>query len=135
MIRRRLRRAVRRRVELERQPDDLPKTGLFIEPLRVTRLDSLEVESLDDGQHRVTFMVEIRDAEDKRCSDIAVDATIGGPERAATLQATTDMFGRVRFRMTGPTGRYTIELLEVAAKALDWARDAGPSAAEQVVDA
>jgi hypothetical protein len=134
VIRRRIRRAVRPRIELERQPDDLPKTGLFIEPLRVARLDALDTEEMEDGTRRVTFMVEVRDAEDKRCSDIAVDATISGPERSATVQATTDMFGRVRFRMTGPAGRYAIELLEVAAKALSWDRDAGPMGAEHVVE-
>jgi hypothetical protein len=133
VVRRRLRRAVRPHVQLERQPDDLPKTGLFVEPLRVTRLDSLEVEPMDARASRVTFMIEVRDAEDKRCSDIAVDARVTGPERAATVQATTDMFGRARFRMTGPAGPYAIELLEVAAKALAWDRDAGPTTAEALV--
>ena len=123
------RRRRRPRVTLERQPDGLPKTGLFAEPVRVTSLDALDPELVEDGRHRVTFQVEVKDAEGRRCSDLAVDARITGPERAATVQGTTDMFGRVRIRMTGPAGEYHLEVLEVAAKGLDFDRDAGPTTA------
>ena len=128
------RRRRRPRVTLERQPDGLPKTGLFAEPVRVTRLDALDPELVEDGRHRVTFQVEVKDAEGRRCSDLAVDARITGPERAATVQGTTDMFGRVRIRMTGPPGEYTLEVLEVAAKGLVFDRDAGPTTATVTVE-
>ncbi|MFU8839661.1 MAG: hypothetical protein ACNA8R_02940 [Nitriliruptoraceae bacterium] len=121
---RRLRR--RRHLTPEPQPDGLPKTGLFSEPIRVTLLESLEPETLDDGTRRVTFRLEVKDADGKRCSDLAVDARVDGPHRSATVQVTTDLFGRARIRMTGPPGRYELEVLEVAAKALRWAADEGP---------
>lgn len=133
MVLRRLRAARRQRVELERHPDDLPKAGLFAEPIRVTRLDVLDPEPRADGQVRVTFLVEVKDAEDKRCSDLAVDARVSGPERVTTVQPTTDLFGRVRIRMTGPAGTYEVEILEVAAKGLVWDADAGPRSARTVV--
>jgi hypothetical protein len=120
------RRRRRPQVTVETQPDGLPKTGLFAEPLVVTALEPLEPEHLEDGRWRVTFRVEVRDAEGKRCSDLAVDARVTGPERSATVQVTTDLFGRARIRMTGPVGRYELSLLEVAAKALRWDGEAGP---------
>lgn len=123
----------RRQVTLERQPDDLPKRGLFAEPIRITRLEALAPETLEDGRTRVTFLLEVKDADDRRCSDLAVDARVSGPERTATVQGTTDLFGRLRFRMTGPPGHYGIEVLAVAAKGLDWDADAGPTAAAQDV--
>lgn len=123
----------RRQVTLERQPDDLPKRGLFAEPIRITRLEALAPETLEDGRTRVTFLLEVKDADDRRCSDLAVDARVSGPERTATVQGTTDLFGRLRFRMTGPPGPYGIEVLAVAAKGLDWDADAGPTAAAQDV--
>lgn len=128
----RRRRAPRRGVRhvLERQPDDLPKTGLFTEPIRVTMLEPLDVEILDDGQRRVTFVVEVKDAEDKRCSNLSVEACVTGPERSRTVQGTTDLFGRLRFRMAGPPGRYHIEVTDVAAFALAWDRDASERSAE-----
>lgn len=125
-----LRRRVRRPpLTLEPHPDDLPKRGLFAEPVRLTRLDGLDIEVVDDGQLRATFLAEVKDADGKRCSDLAVQARVSGPERASTVQATTDLFGRVRFRMTGPTGSYRIEILDVAAGGLDWDRDGGPRTA------
>ena len=141
----RWRRRQRRQVQVERHPDDLPKRGLFTEPVRITRLDALQPEHLaaeaaddedvaddaraDAAQLRVTFLVEVKDAEDRRCSDLAVDARLEGPERTSVVQGATDMFGRVQIRMSGPPGRYHIEILEVAAKALAYDRDAGPSTA------
>ncbi len=133
MVLRRLRAARRQRVELEPQPDDLPKTGLFAEPIRITRLDVLDPEPQVDGRTRVTFLVEVKDAEDKRCSELAVDARVTGPERTSTVQPTTDLFGRVRIRMTGPPGAYELEVLEVAAKGLAWDAEAGPRTTGTVV--
>jgi hypothetical protein len=129
--RRRLR--PRRHVTPEPQPDGLPKTGLFAEPIRVTMLEVLEPELVEQDQRRVTFRLEVKDAEGKRCSDLAVDARVTGPERSATVQVVTDLFGRARIRMTGPAGTYELELLEVAAKALQWAADQGPRRARVVV--
>lgn len=128
MVLRRRRR--RPQVTLERQPDALPKSGLFSEPLRVTALDVLDPEVLDDGQHRTSFRVEVRDSEDRRCPDIAVEARLSGPERTRTVQGTTDMLGRIRFRMAGPPGAYRIEVTDVGAKGLAWDPQAGPSTAK-----
>lgn len=123
------RRRRRRQIEPERHPDQLPKRGLFSEPVRLTQLTALEPEWLDPQGPlvRVTFLIEVKDAEDRRCSDLAVDARVEGPDRSGTVQGATDMFGRVKVQMTGPPGRYTLDVLEVAAKALDYDRDAGPS--------
>jgi len=140
----RWRRRRRRRVEVERHPDQLPKRGLFTEPVRVSQLTPLEPEWLDTvtddaadaaPRARVTFLIEVKDAEDRRCSDLAVDAQMSGPDRDGHVQGHTDMFGRVKVQMTGPPGRYAIEVLEVAAKALDFDRTAGPTAAEVEVEA
>ncbi len=117
------------RPTLERQRDDMPKTGLFAEPVRVTELDVLEPEMLEDGRHRVTFLIEVRDAEGRRCPDLSVEARVTGPERTRTVQGTTDLFGRIRFRMAGPTGGYGLEITDVAAHGLDWDRQAGPATA------
>ena len=127
-----LRRRRRRRAELtlERQPDALPKSGLFSEPLRITALDVLDPELLDDGRRRASFRVEVRDTNGQRCPDIAVEARLSGPERERTVQGTTDMLGRIRFRMAGPPGTYRIELTDVGAKGLGWDPQAGPTTAE-----
>ena len=116
----------RLRFTLEPQPDGLPKRGLFTEPVRVTRLDTGEIEVLDDGRQRVTFLVEVKDADEKRCSDVSVEAVVSGPERASTVFGTTDLLGRIRFRMAGPPGLYAIRLTDVGALGLTWAPDAGP---------
>lgn len=121
-------------VTLERQRDDLPKTGLFTEPIRLTALEPLDPEVLDDGRRRATFLVEVRDADDRRCPELSVEARISGPDRTRTVQGNTDLFGRIRFRMAGPAGTYGIEVTDVAAFALDWARDAAPTAAELTID-
>ena len=122
-------------VTVEPHPDDLPKLGLFAEPVRVTRLDALPPELLDDGHQRTTFLVEVKDAEDRRCSDFAVEATLAGPERTRTVQGTTDMLGRIRFRMAGPPGTYRLDLVDVAAGGITWDRDAGPRTATAEVGA
>ena len=122
----RLRAARRPVLTGEPHPDDLPKRGLYAEPVRVTRLDVADTEVKDDDARRVTFLVEIKDAEDKRCSEVAVEARVSGPERSRTVQGATDMFGRLRFRMTGPPGTYHLEVTDVAAGGLDWEPDAGP---------
>ena len=124
-----LRRARRRRIDpqsLIGLPDSHPKRGLIAEPVRVARLDPAEPEALEDGTRRVTFVVEIRAADDARCAAIAVEARLTGPERSRTVSGATDMLGRVRFRMSGPPGSYRIEVLDVAASGLDWDSQAGP---------
>ncbi|GGI04449.1 hypothetical protein [Egicoccus halophilus] len=130
MVLDRLRAAVRRvrpvpAFTLERQPDALPKTGLFAEPVRVFSLRVLDPEPLADGRRRVQFLVEVRDAEDRRCSDLAVEARVRGPERERVVSGTTDLLGRIRFRMAGPAGEYAIAVTDVAAGGLafDAARD------------
>jgi hypothetical protein len=119
----RLRRAVRRArptptFTLERQPDNLPKTGLFAEPVRADAIRALDPEPQADGEVRVTFVVDVRDAEDRRCSDLAVEARVSGPHRSRVVSGTTDMLGRIRFRMVGPAGDYTIEITDIAAGGL-----------------
>ena len=164
----RWRRRGRRQIEVERHPDDLPKRGLFTEPVRVAQLVALEPEWLATDpadpdpadpapadpdptgeaaastgpadpdpaatpaaapRVRVTFMIEVKDAEDRRCSDLAVDARMDAPDRSGKVQGATDLFGRVKVQMTGPPGHYAIEVLEVAAKALTFDRSAGPTTA------
>jgi hypothetical protein len=134
VVLRRLRRAVHSRQvrTLEPMPDGIPKHGFFTEPVRITQLEVLEVEPAPEG-HRVTFRIEVRDAEGRRCSELAVDARISGPERTRDVQAVTDMFGRVRMRMTGPPGDYALEVTDVAARGLAWDRDAGPTRAQTSV--
>lgn len=127
------RRRTRPTPTLEQQRDDMPKIGLFAEPVRVADLQVLAPEVLDDGRHRVTFLVEVRDAEGRRCPDLAVEARVSGPERTRTVQGATDLFGRIRFRMAGPAGTYALEVTDVAAHGLDWARDAGTATAEVTV--
>jgi hypothetical protein len=129
----RLRRRRPVEVTVEPQPDDVPKRGLFTEPVRVTSLRTLDPERVDGGQQRVTFLVEVRDAEGRRCPDLSVQATVSGPERTRTVQGNTDLLGRIRFRTTGPPGRYRIELRDVAAGGLDWDRDGGPAELETAV--
>jgi hypothetical protein len=127
------RKAERPTFELRPQPDDLPKKGLFAEPIRVADLQVLDPEVLDDGRHRVTFLVEVRDSDDRRCSDLSVEARVSGPDRTRTVQGTTDMFGRIRFRMAGPAGDYAIEVTDVAAYGLVWDAGGGPTEADVTV--
>lgn len=117
--------------ELRRVPDDLPRDTLFAQPLAVTASVPDDPEPQPDGQ-RVTFRVLVRDAEGRRCPDVHVEARVTGPERSAVGEATTDMLGRVRFRMTGPPGDYALEVVEVAGGALTWDRDADAAATTTV---
>jgi len=124
-----LRRLRRRRIDpstIVGLPDSHPRRGLLTEPVRVARLEHAGTEVLDgDTPRRVTFLVEVRAADDARCPAIAVEARVSGPERTRTVSGATDLFGRVRFRMAGPPGDYSIEVVDVAAGGLDWDRAAG----------
>lgn len=113
-------------------PDDVSKRGLFAEPIAVTSLEPRETEPLEDGRHRVIFRAIVKDADGRRCPDLAVDATITGPERTASGQGTTDLLGSILFRMEGPAGRYTIRIDDVAAGGLDL--DRGASMLEATTD-
>ena len=120
-----LRRLRRRRIDpgtLVGLPDSHPKRGLIAEPVRVASVTHGPVEVVEDGS-RVTFVVELRSADDARCPAVAVEARVSGPERTRTVSGATDLLGRVRFRMTGPPGAYRIEITDVAAGGLDWDRD------------
>lgn len=98
--------------------DAHPKDGLLAAPVRVAALQPREPERLDDGQVRVTFVATVRDAEDRRCPDLAVRARIVGPHRDGGGQSATDMMGAVRVRMVGPPGTYRCEITDVAAGGL-----------------
>ncbi|MBW3618843.1 MAG: Ig-like domain-containing protein [Actinobacteria bacterium] len=113
----------RRRAEpldqtLEKVPDDLPRDGIFTQPL-VVAVTAAGPEALDDGELRVTFRATVKDADGKRCPDLHVEATVTGPERTATGATTTDLMGQARFRMAGPAGTYAIRIDDVAGGALD----------------
>lgn len=99
--------------------DSLPKAGLLAEPIVVDRLVPRDPEPQDDGTVVVEFRATVKDAAGRRCPDLAVEATIVGPERTGTGSATTDLMGTVRFRMQGPAGRYAITINDVAGGALD----------------
>ena len=102
--------------------DDLPRDGLFAQPVHVARVKVVDPEPIDGGV-RVCFVVFLRDDEGRTCPDIAVDATIRGPERTASGQITTDLMGRATFRMSGPAGTYTLTVDDVAAGAMRWVAD------------
>lgn len=104
---------------LEKIPDDLPRDGLFAQPIQVVRLLAREPEEQEDGSVIVEFRATVKDAEGKRCPDLAVEATVVGPHRTGTGSATTDLMGTVRFRMAGPAGTYRITIDDVAAGALE----------------
>lgn len=133
MVFRRIARARRPRVTTETQPDGLPKRGLFSEPVRITQLTALDPDTDADGHQRAIFLVEVKDADDRRCSDLAVEARVAGPERERVAAGTTDMMGRIRFRMAGGPGRYAITVTDVAAGGLDWDPEAGPRGIETEV--
>jgi hypothetical protein len=115
--------------DLQPVTDDLPRDKLFTQPLVVAVLTATEPEPQADGGVRVTFRATVKDADGKRCPDLAVDATIAGPERTASGMAHSDLMGNVKFRMTGPAGRYTITIDDVAAGGLAWDRSQGVTSA------
>ena len=139
-LRRVLRKGVRRLLgvpavaegEGRRVPDDMPRDGLFTQPLVVDTTAVEDPEVVDTGT-RVTFRVLVRDADGRRCPDVHVEARVVGPEREAVGETTTDMLGAARFRMAGPPGTYRIEVLEVAALALDWDRATSTTTASLTV--
>lgn len=106
-------------VTLEPLPDGLPKAGLYAEPIRVSRLTASD-EAHGDDKVRVTFMVEVRDAEDRRCSDLFVEALVRSPERERVVSGTTDLLGRIRFRIVGGPGDYLVTVTNVGAFGLRW---------------
>jgi hypothetical protein len=102
--------------------DNAPRDSIFEQPLDAS-VTHHGVEAVDDDRLRVTFRVIVRDAGGRRCPELAVNATIQGPDRTASGEALTDLMGAVRFRMVGPAGTYRFQLDEVAAKALTWTSD------------
>lgn len=103
-------------------PDDHPKDAFFTSPLRITDLVAA-VEDHPDGV-RASFVATIRDAEGRRCPEVAVHARITGPQRRATGMGHTSMMGTVTFRMAGPAGTYTCLVEDVAGGALGLDLDA-----------
>lgn len=110
-------------------PDMVPKRHLYEEPLHVESIEALPPERVDHDALRVTFWVNVRDSAGQAGRDLAVEARIVGPERAGEGMANTDEHGQVRFRMTGPPGRYRCEILDIAAGAIDVRRDDPPNVA------
>jgi hypothetical protein len=106
--------------DLEKAEDAHPKDGLFTAPVRVADLRVAEPEHLDGGRVRVTFVATIRDAEDRRCPDLSVEARVTGPHRTGGGQSTTNLMGSVKIRMVGPPGHYRCEIVDVAAGGLAW---------------
>ena len=96
--------------------DDHPKDAFFRSPLRVSDLRTT-VEDHDAGV-RVSFVATVKDADGKRCPDVAVHARVAGPLREATGMGHTSMMGAVTFRMSGPAGTYTCLVEDVAGGAL-----------------
>lgn len=111
-------------------PDDHPRGDLWTEPLVVTGVRVLEPETLEGGWIRAGFRLTVRDAEGRRCPDLAVHARIAGPHRSASGMGHTDLMGRVTFRMAGPPGTYRLEVTDVAAGGLTWDRRASQLTAE-----
>lgn len=118
---------------LEKVPDDLPRDGIFTQPL-VVAISPAGPDRLDDGSARVTFRVTVKDADGKRCPDLHIEATVTGPARTATGATTTDLMGQARFRMVGSAGTYAIRIDDVAGGALDLDPDASVLTAELEVD-
>lgn len=110
--------------------DSLPKAGLLSEPIAVTRLVARDPEPQSGGEIVVEFRATVKDADGRRCPDLAVEATVVGPHRTGTGSATTDLMGTVRFRMQGPPGRYAITIDDVAAGALALDEDGSVLTAE-----
>jgi hypothetical protein len=111
--------------------DDHPKDAFFARPLSVTalqaRIEDLPADADDpdaDARVRAVFVATVKDADGKRCPDMAVYARINGPHRTATGMGHTSLLGQVTFRMSGPPGAYTCEIEDVAGGALGLDRDA-----------
>ncbi len=119
--------------ELTKVDDSHPKDGLFAQPLVISSLKG-RAEEFEGGQ-RAVFTAVLKDAEGRRCPDIAMEAAITGPERTATGEAVTDMMGTIRFRMAGPPGTYRLAITDVAGGALTHDPDAGAVAAEVTLEA
>lgn len=130
--------------------DDHPKDAFFTRPLVVTSLTT-SVEDVEDvvrarseqtapevapdtpaSQVRVSFVATIKDADGKRCPDMAVYARITGPHRSATGMGHTSLLGQVTFRMSGPPGDYACIVEDVAGGALGLDTDASVLHAEVV---
>lgn len=107
----------------ETLPDMVPKRQLYEEPVRVESIEALPPEPVEEGRVRVTFWVNVRDAVGQAVRELAVEARITGPERAGSGMANTDEHGQVRFRMSGPAGRYRCEITDIGAGAIDVQRD------------
>jgi len=107
---------------LEPLPDGLSKRGLFAEPIRVTRFTASH-EIYERDRIRVSFLVEIRDATERRCSDVFVEALVSSPERSRVVSGTTDLLGRIRFRIAGLNGAYNASITNVGAFGLQWGDD------------
>ncbi len=97
-------------------PDDHPKDAFFTGPLRVTDLRTAVEEHVDGV--RVGFVATVKDADGKRCPEVAVHARVTGPHRQATGMGHTSMMGTVTFRMSGPAGTYACLVEDVAGGAL-----------------
>jgi hypothetical protein len=124
------------RVTVTTQPDDLPRTGLFAEPVRITRLELERTTPIDPAAgdrseaaetHEVRFLLEVRDAQGRRCPDLAIEARLTAPGRSVTVVGNTDMLGRLVVRTRGPVGSYRLEVTDVAAGGLAWDASLGPT--------
>ena len=108
--------------ELRVVGDDHPKDAFFTRPLVVTSLttavEDVPVEGDVEPRIRASFVATIKDADGKRCPDMAVYASIVGPHRSATGMGHTNMLGQVTFRMSGPPGDYACTVEDVAGGAL-----------------
>ncbi|MFT5222313.1 MAG: hypothetical protein ACI867_000612 [Glaciecola sp.] len=113
--------------DVTRVPDDLPPSGLTA-PVRVDQLKA----TWDKGQSRAEFRVVIKDADGKRCPNLAVEAHVTGPTRAAGAEITTDMMGAAIFRMHDGPGTYTLEVRDVGAKGITWDPAAGAALTAEV---
>ncbi len=109
---------------LQAVPDDVPKRHRFSEPVTVARLEAESVDPADGGV-QVTFLVEVRDARGAPCPELAVEARLEGPERTGGGMGQTDERGQLRFRTTGPHGRYRLEVVDVGAGAINLDLSAG----------
>lgn len=121
--------------ELRPVGDDHPKDAFFSRPLVVTALTTKVDDVTSDSetpQVRVSFVATIKDADGRRCPEMAVYAKLVGPHRTATGMGHTSLLGQVTFRMSGPTGDYSCAIEDVAGGALGLDEDASILHAEIV---